>query len=260
MTGFSQQLLPDDSFMPPGMCYLWQPGGLALHVVFDSPITVAYFSISLTLAYFVYKRRDLPWIVSCIALFIVAYGWTHFLAIWVIWHAESDLRRLNEQLEQRVAERTGGLETSNRNPQQTLLTAIKDERLQALGQMAGGIAHDFSNALSPAAIYSQLLLEGGGLIDEAPGYLADTHRSVQDVAHTASRLRDLFRERDPQLLATPVQLNRILAEVIDLTRARWHDMPLELGIVVNVELNLCAALPQAPGVESEIRDALINLL
>ena len=42
-------------FMPHGMCYLWQPGVLRLHVISDSLITLAYFSIPCTLLYFVRK-------------------------------------------------------------------------------------------------------------------------------------------------------------------------------------------------------------
>src|SRR5262249_25675940 len=75
-------------FMPHGMCYLWQLGILSLHVGSDALITIAYISISLTLAYFVYKRQDLQfdWMFLCFAIFIVACGTTHLMEIWVIWH------------------------------------------------------------------------------------------------------------------------------------------------------------------------------
>ena len=45
--------------MPHGMCYLWRPDVLTLHVVSDTLITLAYFSIPFTLVYFVRKRKDL---------------------------------------------------------------------------------------------------------------------------------------------------------------------------------------------------------
>jgi len=161
-----------DGFMPHGMCYLWQPGLLSLHVVCDALITLAYFSIPFSLLYFVRKRRDLEfhWMFVCFAIFIVACGTTHLMEIWVVWnpaywlsgavkavtalasvptaiilfrlipqalqlpspsalqranatleeqiiereHAEADARRLTEQLEQRVIERTRQLEAANR--------------------------------------------------------------------------------------------------------------------------------------------------
>src|SRR5271168_4973752 len=54
-----ERLFSTDGFMPHGMCYLWQPGVLALHVVSDGLITVAYFSIPATLLYIVRERTQL---------------------------------------------------------------------------------------------------------------------------------------------------------------------------------------------------------
>ncbi len=80
--------LSADAFMPHGMCFLWQPGILALHVVSDALIALAYFSIPFTLIYFVRKRTDLRfgWILVCFAAFIVACGASHLMDIWTIWH------------------------------------------------------------------------------------------------------------------------------------------------------------------------------
>jgi signal transduction histidine kinase/ActR/RegA family two-component response regulator len=78
----------EGSFMPHGMCYLWQPGILTLHVASDALIAAAYFSIPFTLAYLVRKRRDLEfdWMIACFAIFIVACGSTHLMEILTIWH------------------------------------------------------------------------------------------------------------------------------------------------------------------------------
>ena len=175
--------------------------------------------------------------------------------------AESTIRRLNERLEERVAERTRELEAANRILRETQLSAMQQERLRALGQMASGIAHDINNALSPAALNSRLLLERDvALSEDTRECLADIHRSVDDVMHTVARLTDFYRAREPQFLPAPVHLNRILEQVVDLTHARWHDMPQERGFVVNIEMSMGADLPLILGMESEIRDALINLI
>jgi signal transduction histidine kinase len=42
---------------------------------------------------------------------------------------------------------------------QTQQTVMQQERLRALGQMASGIAHDINNAISPVALYTEMLLE-----------------------------------------------------------------------------------------------------
>jgi CheY-like chemotaxis protein len=72
-------------------------------------------------------------------------------------------------------------------------------------------------------------------------------------------MREFYRPREPQLL-TPVQLNDLVGQVMDLTRARWSDMPQKEGIVINPSVQLMAGLPTIMGVESEIREALTNLI
>ena len=77
-------------FMPHGQCYRWTPGIVWLHVVADALITLAYFSIPISLARFLTKRwdSDFRWIYLCFGTFILACGTTHLLEIWNIWHAD----------------------------------------------------------------------------------------------------------------------------------------------------------------------------
>lgn len=84
-----RNLLSSGDFMPHGFCYLWNSGLVWLHVVSDSLIALAYFSIPITLVYFVRKRRDLPfhWMFLLFGLFIVACGSTHAMEVWTLWHA-----------------------------------------------------------------------------------------------------------------------------------------------------------------------------
>jgi PAS domain S-box-containing protein len=79
-----------EAFIPHGHCYLWKPGLVGLHLVSDSLIALAYYSIPLTLVYFVRKRSDLPfnWIFLLFGAFIVACGTTHLMEVWTLWHAD----------------------------------------------------------------------------------------------------------------------------------------------------------------------------
>ncbi len=88
MSSFLYGALSAQAFMPHGMCYLWQPGVLTLHVASDALIAAAYFSIPFTLTRFLRKRRDLEfdWVIACFALFIVACGMTHLMEIITIWY------------------------------------------------------------------------------------------------------------------------------------------------------------------------------
>ena len=48
--------------------------------------------------------------------------------------------------------------------------------------------------------------------------------------------------------------------MIDLTRARWSNIPQERGVVISVNSELAPDLPKILGAENEMRDALTNLM
>jgi PAS domain S-box-containing protein len=81
-------LMMSDLFIPHGHCYLWKTELVGLHLISDLTIAIAYFSIPLTLFYFVEKREDLPfnWIFSLFGAFIILCGTTHLLEVWTLWH------------------------------------------------------------------------------------------------------------------------------------------------------------------------------
>ena len=74
-------------FSPHGICLLWEPELIWLHVVSDALIAMAYFSIPFALAIFVSKRRDIKfgWVYWAFAIFILACGLTHVLSIYTLW-------------------------------------------------------------------------------------------------------------------------------------------------------------------------------
>jgi PAS domain S-box-containing protein len=145
-----------------------------------------------------------------------------------------------------------------RQSQQGLL---QHERLRALGQMASGIAHDVNNALSPAVLYTEALIEEEkGLSEQGRGYLKMIRHAVEDIAQTIGRMTEFYRQREAQIALAPVDVNGLVKQAIELTRARWSDMPQQRGVVVTLRTELDVALPPVLGLESEIREALINLI
>lgn len=90
MTSFLSWLMSPQDYMPHGMCFLWQPELIALHVVSDSSIAIAYYSIPIALIYFVLKRTDFafPSIFVLTGLFILACGTTHAMSVWTLWYPD----------------------------------------------------------------------------------------------------------------------------------------------------------------------------
>ena len=88
MLEFLQSVFASNPFIPHGHCYVWKPGLLWLHIVSDSLIALAYYSIPIALIYFVQKRQDLPFkgIFLLFGAFIVSCGTTHIISIWTLWH------------------------------------------------------------------------------------------------------------------------------------------------------------------------------
>jgi signal transduction histidine kinase len=155
----------------------------------------------------------------------------------------------------------GALQQAYDDLRQTQRAVVQQERLLALGQMASGIAHDINNAISPVSLYTESLLEQEvDLSPRARSQLETIQRAVDDVARTVARMREFYRKREPQLTLLPVDMNALVQQVVDLTRARWSDMAQQRGTVVEMGTDLTPDLPAIMGADNEIREALINLI
>jgi signal transduction histidine kinase len=144
---------------------------------------------------------------------------------------------------------------------QTQQAVMQQERLRALGQMASGIAHDINNAISPISLYTASLLENAqGLPERVTNYLETVKRVTNDVAATVARLREFYRERESETAMAPVNLNELVEQVVELTKARWSDMPLLRGVVISLKCEFAPDLPPVMAIAHEIREALTNLV
>ncbi|HEY4367703.1 MAG TPA: response regulator [Steroidobacteraceae bacterium] len=173
------------------------------------------------------------------------------------------LRRLSEHvaLAAHQAQLYGALQTAYDDLRRTQQAVMQQERLRALGQMASGVAHDINNAVSPISLYTESLLETEpNLSPRARGYLTTIQRAIDDVAETVARMREFYRPRDAEPHVTTVALNQLVDQVTDLTRARWNDQAQQRGVMIELKTDLSAQLSDIMGSESEIRDALTNLI
>jgi signal transduction histidine kinase/CheY-like chemotaxis protein len=173
------------------------------------------------------------------------------------------LRQLSEHvaLAAHQAQLNAALKQAYDELRQTQEAAMQQERLKALGQMASGIAHDINNALSPIALYTESLLNTEPALTTAGrGKLEVVQRAIDDAARTIARMSDFYRKRDKASALTPVEPNTLVRQVLDLTQARWRDMPQSRGEVIEIKTELLAVPAAIMGVESELREALTNLV
>ncbi|MEB0136497.1 ATP-binding protein [Actimicrobium sp. CCC2.4] len=229
-----------DNFMPHGHCYLWEPVLLWLHVVSDSLIAIAYFSIPVTLLFFVRKRKDLQfhWMFICFAIFILACGASHVMEVWTVWTpaywlsggikaitalvsiptafllvkliplalalpSPAALAASNEQLRQEIADRTrieAALSKKN------LELASLNEELRAFSY---SVSHDLRTPLRSLDGFSLALLE-----DYSDKLDADGQDALRRIRMASQRMGRLI---DDMLRLSQVTRSEIRPEPIDLS-------------------------------------------
>jgi signal transduction histidine kinase len=134
---------------------------------------------------------------------------------------------------------------------------IRIERLRALGEMAGGVAHDFNNVLAVVVGRAQLLERQ----IEAPDLrrqLKIIERVAQDGAQTVRRIQEFARMRRTRPWQH-VDLTDVVREVVEAARPRWSDQAQARAVTYAVRLDL-APLPPVVGDPAELRETFLNLL
>jgi signal transduction histidine kinase/CheY-like chemotaxis protein len=271
-------------FAPHGYCLLWQPELVWTHVVADALIAAAYFSIPIALISFIRRRRDLEfsWIFWLFATFIVACGMTHILAIWTLWNADYgiealvkvitaiasvgtaivlwplipkllaipsplQLRENNQHLEATLQQLTH--EMAERKRAEDALRQA--QKMEAVGQLTGGLAHDFNNLLQ--SVSGSLALIAKNPASEKVGTWAELGRQAADRgARLTAQL--LAFSRTQKLELRPVRIAPLLAGSRELLQSAVGS-----SIDVRVEWEDGADL-QVYGDATQIELAVMNLV
>ncbi|HEX4916706.1 MAG TPA: PAS domain S-box protein [Limnobacter sp.] len=153
------------------------------------------------------------------------------------------------------------LQGAYENLKQTQQLVLQQERLRALAEMAGGIAHDINNAISPVALYTDALLNSEKqLSDRGRKQLTTIQLAIDDVARTVERMSQFSRGQDDVPQLTAVNVRQICEQSMELTRARWHDIPQLNGLRIQFAIRCQADLAPIDASESELREALTNLI
>ena len=150
---------------------------------------------------------------------------------------------------------------------------VQAQKLESIGRLAGGVAHDLNNMLSPIIGYGELLMED--MKDDL-----QTHERLQQIVQAGYRARDLVGHllafsRRQTLAYTRLNLNqalerfekllrRTIREDIELTILPASDLQTirgDVGQVEQVIMNLCVNAQDAmpDGGKLTIETAMVDL-
>ncbi|WP_411780207.1 ATP-binding protein [Bradyrhizobium sp. UFLA01-814] len=281
--------MDSSTFSPHGICLLWEPELIWLHVISDAIIAASYFSIPFALAILVSKRRDFQfgWMAWPFAAFILACGLTHVFSIYTLWVPIYGLEGLLKALtavasiftavllwpliprilaiptEEQLREAHVALAEEGRQRQRSefLLERFREaeaneskirqaQKMEAVGQLTGGIAHDFNNILTVIT----------GTID----ILADAVTHNRQLTEITSLIRDAaergasltrhllaFARKQP-LQPSDVDVNALMVDTIELLRPT-------IGDRVDIDFHSAPDLPRALVDGNQLVTAIINL-
>lgn len=267
-------LLSPVGLTPHGFCLSWAPGLVALHVISDAIIGLAYFSIPLAIAEFVRRRPDVKysWVAYLFVTFILACGATHFMSILTLWvpaygvegiiklvtaflsiatafllwplipkiaalPSSAQLEAVNIDLENRVAERVAELARAKHD-----LEIVVEERTAALAQrdlLLREVYHRVKNNLQ--VVDSLLLLQARRLSDpEARTALENLRSRVYAlglVHHQLMGSKDLETFEIAPFLQ---ELSKHLLEGVGKAEVSLsvHASPLKVGLDFAIPLGL----------------------
>ncbi len=160
--------------------------------------------------------------------------------------AETQLRRLNETLEQQVEERTSQL----RHNEEVLR---QSQKMEAVGQLTGGIAHDFNNMLTGIIGSLELLRRrlARGRTEDLDGLIDLGVTSANRAAALTHRL--LAFSRRQSLDSKPVEMNELVNSMGEL---------LHRSVNESIRLDMCLAegLWTAEADPNQLESALLNLV
>lgn len=139
--------------------------------------------------------------------------------------AQDQLRRLEEQLRQ-------------------------SQKMEAVGTLAGGVAHDFNNILQGIRGYAQLIGMGVGLNEPMRGHVENIEAAVRRASDLVQQLLTFSRRVTPGL--KPVNLNQSVGQVVGLLE---RTLPKMITMVTDLE----EALSPIYADPTQIEQVLLNL-
>ncbi|WP_244157167.1 PAS domain S-box protein [Pseudomonas argentinensis] len=157
--------------------------------------------------------------------------------------AEEELRELNATLEGRIAQAVAEREKVQEALRQS-------QKMEAMGQLTGGVAHDFNNLLTPIVGTLDMLQRRGVGGEREQRLIAGAIQSADRAKTLVQRLL-AFARRQP-LQAVPVDVAKLVSDMGDLVASTT-------GPQIKVVVDAPAGLPAAMADPNQLEMALLNL-
>lgn len=170
--------------------------------------------------------------------------------------AKLALQEANEKLERRVEERTKQLIEAQRAARRHLEELAHADRLNSLGELASGLAHELNQPLMAIAAFShgikQRLPRWGEELDEIREMVDDITSEAVRAGEIIKRLRLMVRKREPQ--RARIHINNVVRSTYDLLSQQINHHGIQC------RLELAEFLPVLSADRIQIQQVLINLI
>jgi signal transduction histidine kinase/CheY-like chemotaxis protein len=274
---------------PHGACLLWKPELIWLNAVSDGILAGAFFASAFVVGLFVWRRRDLMYrgVFGIFAIFVAVCGMTRLLAIVTLWVPAYDIegltkgflalisvglaaalllslpRILVQPSRTQLAQANAALEEEirHRRKAEAMVKRFQEieaneaqvrqaQKMEAIGQLTGGVAHDFNNILTVITGTIEIL---GDAVKDRPNLVQITDMISAAAARGADLTRHLlaFSRRQP-LQPRNTDVNALVIDAARLLRPT-------LGEQIEIESML--AHDSAPALidPSQLSTAILNL-
>ena len=168
--------------------------------------------------------------------------------------AKAEIQGLNEELEQRVAERTNQLVQASEALREAQADLAHINRVTAMGQLAASITHEVNQPLAAIVNNADACLNwlAANNLEEARESAALVVKDGYRASEIIDRIRALIKKAPPR--KDPLGINEAIVEVITLTRSE----AVKDGISVRTQL--AEGLPLIQGDRVQLQQVVLNLI
>ena len=170
--------------------------------------------------------------------------------------AKAEIKRLNEELEQRVVERTSQLTAASEALHEAQAQLAHVTRVTTLGEVTSSFAHELNQPLAAIVNNANACL---GLLPSGPHDLGEVREALADIVSDADRasaiierVRGLAKRSPPEKV--PLRLVDVVDDVVALAAAE----SVARGVAIRTDV--AADLPVVLGDRVQLLQVLLNLV